>query len=457
MINKTIISLEDMNDVESVGLSGLSSIPDGWEIFTLGDLFDFKNGLNKAKEFFGYGTPIVNYMDVYSSVGIYEQDLKGRVSVDSLEQKNFSAKKGDVFFTRTSETPEEIGLAAVLLEDVASAVYSGFVLRARQKTELLDIDFSKYCFRSEMVRCQIKSTASYTTRALTNGKLLSEVYVALPPKKEQTAIANALSDVDALITELEKLIAKKHAIKTATMQQLLTGRTRLPQFSLREDGSKKGYKQSELGEVPEDWEVKKFSEVTSLITCGIAATPTYVPEGRGYPFLSSTNIKNGRIHWNSFKYIAADLHKQLYKNNPPLKGDVLYSRVGTIGEAAVIEEEFQFSVYVSLTLIKPIRHQLNSYYLAELLNSAPYKERANEEVYLGGGVGNLNVEVVRNYPIPIPAVEEQMKIAAILGDMRDEIQALEKRISKTRQIKQGMMQELLTGKTRLIKPEECEA
>src|SRR5690606_17625591 len=90
---------------------------------------------------------------------------------------------------------------------------------------------------------------------------IANYQIPVPEKSEQTAIANALSDVDALISELEKLIAKKQAIKTATMQQLLTGRTRLPQFALRDDGSPKGTKPSELGEIPEDWEVLKLGHL----------------------------------------------------------------------------------------------------------------------------------------------------------------------------------------------------
>ena len=284
--------------------------------------------------------------------------------------------------------------------------------------------------------------------------IVNRMLLGLPSElQEQTAIANALSDVDALLTELEKLISKKQAIKTATMQQLLTGKTRLPQFSSFTQGQKqgqpKGTKSSELGEIPEDWDVRKFKDITTLITCGIAATPTYVPESQGYPFLSSTNIKNGNIVWENYKHIDKNLHRHLYKNNPPLVGDILYSRVGTIGEAAVIESDFEFSVYVSLTLIKPQKELMNSHYLAQLLNSTPYKNRAKEQVYLGGGVGNLNVEIVRSYPILIPPKEEQTAIATILSDMDNEIQTLEKRLAKTRQIKQGMMQELLTGRIRL--------
>lgn len=211
---------------------------------------------------------------------------------------------------------------------------------------------------------------------------------------------------------------------------------------------RKGYKQTEVGEIPGEWKVKSFSEVTNLITCGIAATPRYVTQSRGFPFLSSTNVKNGRIIWEGFKYIGESLHRQLYRNNPPLRGDVLYTRVGTIGEAAVIEETFEFSIYVSLTLIKP-KPELDPYFLMQLLNSFPYRQKAREQVYLGGGVGNLNVEVVRTYPIPLPKKTEQRNIARTLGDIDELILSLEKLIAKKWDIKIATMQKLLTGKKRL--------
>ncbi|MEM6427858.1 MAG: restriction endonuclease subunit S [Deinococcota bacterium] len=198
-----------------------------------------------------------------------------------------------------------------------------------------------------------------------------------------------------------------------------------------------------MGVIPEDWRLEKFVDVTDLITCGLAATPTYVSNLTGYPFLSSTNVKNGRVIWSNFKHIASDLHRRLYKNNPPLKGDILYSRVGTIGEAAVIEESIEFSIYVSLTLIKP-KSLINHYYLMHLLNSEPYKQRAYDQVYLGGGVGNLNVDVVRSYPIVFPPnISEQEAIAEALSDADALIEGLEQLITKKRQLKQGAMQELL--------------
>jgi type I restriction enzyme S subunit len=211
---------------------------------------------------------------------------------------------------------------------------------------------------------------------------------------------------------------------------------------------KPAYKQTEVGVIPEDWDVRLFTQVTDLITCGIAATPDYVSESQGYPFLSSTNVKDGQIVWSGYKHISADLHRQLYRNNPPNRGDLLYSRVGTIGEAAVIDVDFEFSVYVSLTLIKAGR-ALDPFFLMHLLNSIPYKRRAKEQVYLGGGVGNLNVDVVRKYPIPLPPLPEQRAIATALSDVDGLLGALERLIAKKRDLKQAAMQQLLTGQTRL--------
>ena len=206
-----------------------------------------------------------------------------------------------------------------------------------------------------------------------------------------------------------------------------------------------GYKLTEVGVIPDDWKISKFTDVTNLITCGIAATPQYVSESNGYPFLSSTNVKNGNIVWSNYKYISAELHYQLYKNNPPRKGDILYSRVGTIGEAAIVDVDFEFSIYVSLTLIK-LNEVLHREFLKQLLNSWSYKKRANDQVYMGGGVGNLNVEVVRNYPIIYPAYTEQRSIASVLSDTDTLIASLDKLIAKKRDIKQAAMQQLLKAK-----------
>lgn len=253
-------------------LTEVGVIPEDWDVIPLGLLFQFKNGLNKAKEFFGFGSPIVNYMDVFQHPALTAGNLLGRVNVNIRELKAYEVRQGDVFFTRTSETVDEIGIASVMLDDSEYTVFSGFVLRARPTDDTLHNVFKSYCFSAGYFRKQVTARASYTTRALTNGRLLSATLLARPARFEQIAIAAALSDVDALLDGLERLIAKKRDLKQAAMQQLLTGKTRLPQFALREDDTKKGYKQSELGEIPEDWDVFSIRQLGDVVTGGTPST-----------------------------------------------------------------------------------------------------------------------------------------------------------------------------------------
>jgi len=220
--------LPGFNSGKSYKKTEIGMIPEDWDIPILGEIFSFKNGLNKGKESFGHGTHIVNYMDVYSHPGIYAYDLEGRVEVNRSELRSFAVKKGDVFFTRTSETVAEVGIASVMLDDSSNTVFSGFILRARPKNKSICDQFKKYCFSSDIVRKQITSKATYTTRALTSGRVLSAISLPLPPTKaEQEAIAFLLSDMDAEIATLETKMSKIRMLKQGMMQTLITGSIRL--------------------------------------------------------------------------------------------------------------------------------------------------------------------------------------------------------------------------------------
>ena len=420
-------------------------IPEDWSLVTLGSIFNFKNGLNKEKHYFGYGTPIVNYMDVYESGGIHCSSVKGLVCVTPVEKKNYSAKRGDVFFTRTSETVEEIGLASVLLDDLRNAVFSGFVLRARQLKETFVPLFMKYCFRHELARKQIQSTASYTTRALTNGNLLSNVYVTVPSKKEQTAIANALSDVDALISEQEKLIAKKQAIKTATMQQLLTGRTRLPQFALRQDGTPKGTKPSELGEIPEDWEVRTISELGIVSTGGTPSTSSQEFWNGDIPWITPTDITHSKNIFTSERKIS---QKGLQSIRQIPANSLLVTCIASIGKNAILRRDGACNQQIN-AVVPNKDIDVDFLFYAIELSSDRLKASAGITATL-----IVSKALFEKFQLLAPVCpNEQTAIATILSDMDEEIQSLEQRLSKTRQIKQGMMQELLTGRVRLISGE----
>jgi len=169
----------------------------------------------------------------------------------------------------------------------------------------------------------------------------------------------------------------------------------------------------------------------------------------GIPFLSARNVQNEKLYLKKFLYISKELHRKLTKNTKPENGDVLLTRVGAgIGEAAVVNVDFEFSVYVSLTLIK-CGKDIDSNFVKSLLNTNYYRYLATRDQFAGGGVQNLNVQMVKEYPIPVPPLPEQKKIARILSTWDRAIETVEKLIKNSKAQKKALMQQLLTGKRRL--------
>jgi type I restriction enzyme S subunit len=157
--------------------------------------------------------------------------------------------------------------------------------------------------------------------------------------------------------------------------------------------------------------MKTLNDICHVITCGVAKRPTYVDEG--IPFLSSKNVKANRFILDDYNHISYEEYKALTKSNKPEKGDILYTRVGSFGEAAIVDFDFEFAVFVSLTLIKPKLDIVNNKYLMYFLNSPEVKSLADRSTS-GIGVQNLNVNVVRKFPILLPPLPQQQKIANIL-------------------------------------------
>ena len=172
------------------------------KIVKLGELFEFKNGINKEKSSFGKGTPIINYVNVYKKNKIYFEDLQGLVKATDDELIRYKVKRGDVFFTRTSETIEEIGFTSVLLEDIENCVFSGFLLRARPLTDLLLPEYCAYCFSTNSMRNAIIRKSTYTTRALINGTSLSQIEIPLPPLEVQKRIVEVLDNFEKICNDL---------------------------------------------------------------------------------------------------------------------------------------------------------------------------------------------------------------------------------------------------------------
>ena len=403
----------------------LGLLPDCWDVEPLGELFAFKNGLNKAKRFLGSGTPIVNYMDVFAHSGIRMKDLSGRVNLGPEEIKNFEVRLGDVFFTRTSETVEEVGVASIMLDDPCDTVFSGFVLRARPRDGRLNDRFKQYCFASRAVRSQIVSNATYTTRALTNGRLLAAVKIAVPPKFEQQSIAEALSDVHGLLATLEALIAKKYAIKQAAMEQLLTGKTRLPGFS-------GPWERKRLRDIAELHRQNAVPSVSGDMLFIHFSLPAY-DESRCPVIELGNRIGSNKFHVPDNAVLVSKLNPRIPRVWAP----------EPIDSNSVASTEF---------LVLTPKESITRDFLFVLCSSPGFC--AQMERLATGTTGShqrISSPEAMKIRVWLPmTIDEQVAITIVLSDMDAEIAAFERRRDKTHAVKQGMMQQLLTGRIRLV-------
>jgi type I restriction enzyme S subunit len=199
-----------------------------WEVKRLGDVGEISSA-GVDKKIYPDEVPVrlVNYLDVYHKDFIYSKDLNHWVTAPPPQAKRCAVQKGDVFFTPTSETRDDIGLSAVAMEDIPDAAYSYHVARLRLR-EPWDLYFRTYAFKTRAFLDQAETLCdgNGTRYVISQGKLRSMI-VQVPPIPEQTAIARVLTEMDVELAALEQRREKTHALKQAMMQELLTGRTRL--------------------------------------------------------------------------------------------------------------------------------------------------------------------------------------------------------------------------------------
>lgn len=400
-----------------------------WVHKTLGELFVFKNGLNKGKEYFGYGTPIINYMDVYKHPAIKKKYVQGRVTLSHQELDRFRVLKGDVFFTRTSETPEEVGMSATLLEDIPNCSFSGFVLRARPLTDLLIPEYCVYAFTAKEIRASIIKNCTYTTRALTNGRVLASLKLPIPSLAEQQRIASTLSDADALVAELDVLIEKKRAIMAGTMQEFFTGKRRLQGFD-------------------EPWVDVVFGDKIKIYRGGsprpIESYLTNNPNGLNWIKIGDARPGDKYITKTSEKIIPEGLGA----TRAVYSGDFLLSNSMSFGRPYILK--IDGCIHDGWLAITEYQETFDRNFLYYLLGSDAILQKF-KTLAAGSGVQNLNKKLVADMELQIPSsLAEQHAIATILSDMDAEIAELEAKRDKYKEVRQGMMQQLLTGKIRLI-------
>lgn len=411
---------------------------DGWVVHSLERVGKFKNGINKSADSFGHGYPFVNLLDVFGKSQIESTVGLGLVESTRVDREMYDLQKGDVLIVRSSVKPSGVGLTTVVMADLADSVFSGFLIRFRS-TGKLTTSFKRYCFAEEGFRKKVIAASSVSANTNINQENLKRLVLKYPSdRKEQKAIAKALSDTDALIAALEKLITKKRAIKTATMQQLLTGKIRLPGF-----GEGKGYKDSELGRIPEDWKLAPLGNLAQIVTGGTPTTRSPEFYGKDIFFVSPADL--GKSKYITVAGKSLSLRGVAHSRKVPA-GSVLFTCIGsTIGKCGMAETPVCFNQQINAVIADDA--YCNNFLYYQLVRAAPrVRQSASEQA-----VPIVNKTKFSETLLRVPSsLVEQTRIAAVISDFDSEILALEQRAYKCKSIKKAMMQQLLTGRTRLI-------
>ncbi len=420
-------------------------IPEDWGPVTIGDIaikvgsgITPRGGNSNYKE---YGRPFVRSQNVGWGILL----LTDLVYIDNDTHKSFSStelRQGDVLLNITGAS---IGRSAIADACLAGGNVNQHVCIIRTDATEIDTRFLNFILLSAQGQRQIDSFQAGGNREGLNFGQIRSIRLSLPPTKaEQESIVEALSDTDALIESLEQLIAKKHQIKQGVMQELLTGKRRLPGFEV-----KQGYKQTEVGVIPEDWEVKPLHALADKIMVGIASAATHAYRDRGIVMFRNQNIKPNYLDDSDVLYLAED-YEANFRNKRLRSGDLLTARTGYPGTTSIVPNNYEGSQSFTTLITRPRLDIVDSTYLCYFINSEA-GQAYFEQNQIGGGQKNVNAGSLKYLPVTLPPIKvEQTAIASILSDMDSEITVLEEKLAKARQIKQGMMQELLTGRIRLI-------
>jgi type I restriction enzyme S subunit len=385
-----------------------------------------------------FGSDLVSHDYVEHGVPVIRgQNMSGQwvsgtfVFVTSAKAKSLEAnlaRPGDIVFTQRGTLGQ---VSLVPGKPFESYLVSQSQMKLSVNREVADPLFFFYVFTSEKQQELISGGTIQTGVPHINLGILRDIPVQLPPLTEQRAIAGALSDVDELIGALDQLIAKKLDLKQAAMQQLLTGQKRLPGFH---------------GE----WEVKRLGEIADVKTGPFGSSlheSDYVRDGT--PIITVEHLGEfGVTHFNLPLVSDSDRHRlRAYSLEI---GDIVFSRVGSVDRNALIspgEEGWLFSG--RLLRVRTDRKKAFAPFLSYQFHGEAFKGLVRN-VAVGQTMACLNTQILKGIAVVLPSLPEQTAIAEVLSDMDAELAALEQRRDKTRALKQGMMQELLTGKTRLV-------
>ena len=397
-------------------------VPGDWNVERLGEVGEALIGLTyKPSDVRAHGMLVLRSSNIQNNVLAFDDN----VFVDTDIPERIKVRSGDLLVCVRNGSRNLIGKTALLDKRALGMTFGAFMAVYRSPIGKL----TSYLFQSEILKRQINEHLGATINQITNKSLNSFRVPLSPLDDERCAIATALSDVDALLGGLDRLIAKKRVLKQAAMQQLLTGQTRLPGFQ-------------------DKWEVKRLGDIGQFLKGG--GVKKDEAESGGLPC-----IRYGEIYTHHNDYIRTFkswISRDVAATATRLRrGDLLFAGSGEtkekIGKCVAFVNVYEAFAGGDIVILRGVN--ADAMFMGYYCNTAPINAQ-KASMGQGDAVVHIGAAALSRIEITVPSALEQAAIAAVFSDMDAELLALEARRDKTRDLKQGMMQELLTGRTRLI-------
>ena len=406
-----------------------TDIPDDWRVITLGNYAQiFRGGSPRPiQAFLTTSDKGVNWIKI-GDVG--EEDKFIKSTEEKIVPEGVSRSRmvfrGDLILSNS------MSYGRPYIMNIEGCIHDGWLV-IQKYDRVFDRDYLYYALSSGLTMKQYVAMAAGSSVQNLNKEKVSKIVLPCPRISEQKSIAEVLSDIDTLIIDLKKLIRKKKDIRQGTMQMLVTGKKRLDGFS-------------------GDWvkiNLAKNSRLKARIGWQGLTTAEYLDEGYSY-LITGTDFKDGRINWNGCHYVNYDRYVQ-DPNIQVSNGDLLLTKDGTIGKVAYISDLNRPATLNSgVFVVKPITDAYTAHFMFYVLESSVFKEFL-QQLSAGSTINHLYQKDLVKFDLYVPpTTEEQEAIIGILCDMDLDIYKLEEKLSKYQKIKQGMMDELLTGKVRLV-------
>lgn len=428
------MKMERYSEYKDSGVQWLGTIPNHWKTMRLGLLGECSNGVSKGGDYFGEGYPFVSYSDVYKNMEL-PHEVEGLAKSTDEDRQRYSVECGDVFFTRTSETIQEIGFSSTCLKTIPNAVFAGFLIRFRPTTLDLMPGFSKYYFRCNNLRSFYITRMNLVTRASLSQSLLRQLTVTIPPVEEQYTIISYLDDkcakIDKMIDGKQKQIELLAEMKQRIVADAVTK-------GLNPNAKMKATNILWLPEIPENWKMSKVSSHFKQRNEKVS--------DKDYPALSVSKQGVTPQLANVALSNAEGCSRKLVK-----VGDyAVNSRSDRKGSCGV--SKYEGSVSLITIVLEPFN--IDGDYVHHLFRSNPWVE----EFYRNGrgivaDLWTTNYQMMKSMYMPIPPIEEQKAIVAFINEKVVKIEALmsklQQEIEAINEYKQRLISDVVTGQIKV--------